>query len=72
VAQFGESVLAEPQNRGAWLVPAAGVSLGLLGVGFAALRWRGRRGDGAPSPEPAPVAAVDADRLQADLDRHDL
>ena len=71
VAQFGERVLAEPQDDSAWLVPAIGVALGVVAVGFAAVRWRGRRGDTGPSPAPEPVAAGDAARLQADLDRDD-
>ena len=71
VAQFGDRVLAEPRDDSAWLVPAVGIALGVIAVGFAAVRWRGRRDGGTPSPAPEPVAAGDAARLQADLDRHD-
>jgi cytochrome c-type biogenesis protein CcmH len=71
VAQFGDRVLAEPQDDSAWVVPAIGVTGGVLAVGFAALRWRGRRGGGPVETAPAPVTAGDAARLEADMDRHD-
>jgi cytochrome c-type biogenesis protein CcmH len=71
VAQFGDSVLAEPQDDSAWLVPAIGIAAGVIAVGFAALRWRGRRGDDAGTPAAAPVAASDAARLERDLERYD-
>ena len=72
VAQFGDRVLAEPRDDSAWLVPAVGIALGVIAVGFAAVRWRGRRDGAGPSPTPEPGAAGDAARLQADLDRDDV
>ena len=56
VAEFGDEVLALPDDEGfdlaAWVVPGVGVLLGAAGVALAALRWRrespraGRRGAG--------------------------
>jgi cytochrome c-type biogenesis protein CcmH len=72
VEEYGPRVLAVPEGGGfdvaAWLVPGALSLLALLGVGAAALRWRGRR-----SPDPGPEGdgrALDPDdarRLDADL-----
>ena len=79
VAQFGSNVLADPKSKGAWLVPALAFGAGVLGLGFAALRWRRRRAAAAPATAtaaaeatPAPAPAGDAARLQADIDRYDL
>jgi cytochrome c-type biogenesis protein CcmH/NrfF len=69
VAQFGDKVLADPKAKATWLVPAIGFGVAAVAIGFAALRWRRRRGQGPP-PEAAP--AGDASRLQADIDRYDL
>jgi cytochrome c-type biogenesis protein CcmH/NrfF len=73
-ATFGDRVLATPSDKGfdlaAYLVPAIAVLLGLVGVGFAATRWRRRRGRRAPPP-PAPAGAAQA-RLESDLERYDL
>ena len=70
VKEYGPKVLAIPQGGGfdaaAWLVPGALSLLALLGVGVAALRWRGRR-DG-PEPEAGPeLDPDDQRRLDADL-----
>jgi cytochrome c-type biogenesis protein CcmH len=71
VAEFGDDVLAEPDDEGfdlaAWVIPGLAVLLGLLAVGAAALRWR-RSGDGAAPAGPAP----DSKRLDKDLERYDL
>jgi cytochrome c-type biogenesis protein CcmH/NrfF len=77
VAQFGDRILTEPQQRSAWLVPAVAFALGALAVAAAAWRWRNkRRGDRGPDPgapaAAAPLAPSDAARLDADLDRYDL
>jgi cytochrome c-type biogenesis protein CcmH len=74
VAQFGESVLATPDDEGfdlaAYLVPAAAVLLGAAAVGFAALRWRRRRRPAGSAPGDAGAAADR--RLDSDLERYDL
>jgi cytochrome c-type biogenesis protein CcmH len=72
VEEYGPKVLAVPEGGGfdvaAWLVPGLLCLLAVLGVGVAALRWRGKRED-----EPADAAAgpgldpVDERRLDADL-----
>ena len=73
VAEFGEEVLALPEDEGfdlaAYLVPALGVLLAATAVGFAAVRWRrSRRGE--PARPPAPGAA--GGRLDEDMDRYEL
>src|SRR3954471_22532847 len=51
VAEYGPRVLASPDGGGfdvaSWLVPGALCLLALLGIGVAALRWRGK-----PDEEP--------------------
>jgi len=74
VEEYGPRVLAVPEGGGfdaaAWLVPGALSLLALLGVGVAALRWRGRR-DG-PEPEAGPeLDPDDQRRLDADLAAYD-
>ena len=73
VAQFGDSVLATPEDEGfdlaAWAVPGLGVLLGSVGVLFAVLRWR-RRGRAATAGSPGDAAR--SKRLEADLERYDL
>ena len=72
VEEYGPRVLAVPEGGGfdvaAWLVPGLLSLIALLGVGVAALRWRGRRGDepgdAADGPEMDPE---DRRRLDADL-----
>jgi cytochrome c-type biogenesis protein CcmH len=74
VVQFGDQVLATPDDEGfdlaAYLVPAGAVLLGAGAVGFAAVRWRRRRTTAGASTE-APGAAADR-RLDSDLERYDL
>lgn len=74
VAQFGDKVLADPKEKATWLVPAIGFAAAVVALGFAALRWRRRRGRlGSPvEPGSSPAPASDAARLQADIDRYDL
>jgi cytochrome c-type biogenesis protein CcmH/NrfF len=77
VAQYGESVLAEPKKEGfgvtTYLVPGLAIAAGLGAVLVAWIRWR-RRGPGkaalAPGA-PAPGSAADA-KLDADMERYDL
>ena len=74
VAEFGDEVLATPDDEGfdlaAYLVPALGLLIGGGALAAAAVGWRRtRRGNGEDAP--APDAAT-AERLQTDLDRYDL
>ena len=73
--EFGDRVLALPDDRGfglaAYLVPALGLLLAIAGVTLAAMRWRrAPRTSGAstgPAPDPGDTA-----RLEADLRRYKL
>ena len=70
VAEFGDEVLALPDDEGfdlaAWAVPGLVLLLAGAGVAVAALRWRrqGRRSEAA--------ASATSERLDADLERYDL
>jgi cytochrome c-type biogenesis protein CcmH len=74
VAQYGDSVLAEPEKKGfgatTFAVPLVAVAAGLAAVLFAAIRWRRKRPRkmvlGSPSP------SADAKRLDQDMERYDL
>jgi cytochrome c-type biogenesis protein CcmH/NrfF len=72
VAQYGQSVLAEPGDSGfraaTYLVPALALAGGLIGVLLAARRWR----RGRPRPPAAAPETPDAARLDADMGRYDL
>jgi len=74
VAEFGDEVLALPDDEGfdlaAYLVPALGLLLGGGALLAAALGWRRTRRGRDDSPA-APDGAA-AQRLQSDLDRYDL
>jgi len=56
VADYGERILASPPKRGfnllAWVLPFAGVGLGVLAVGLLAWRWSRARGGGEDAPVP--------------------
>ena len=73
VKEYGPQVLAVPDGGGfdvaAWLVPGVLSLLALLGVGAAAVHWRGR----PPLPEAAgaDLDPEDARRLDADLAAHE-
>jgi cytochrome c-type biogenesis protein CcmH/NrfF len=75
VAEFGDEVLATPDNEGfdlaAWLVPGLAI-LAAAGAIFVGLRrWRGAsRAEEAEGPAPEPLGAEDAGRLEADLERY--
>jgi cytochrome c-type biogenesis protein CcmH len=70
VAEFGEGVLALPDEEGfdlaAYVVPAIAVLLAAGALGFAVLRWRRR--PRAPAPAPPPTNS----RLDEDMDRYEL
>jgi cytochrome c-type biogenesis protein CcmH len=81
VAQFGEQVLAKPDDKGfdlaAYLVPVLGLVLAALALGLAAWRWRRRRRSGEDPKDrgprgPSPRTGAAAAQLEADLDRYDL
>jgi cytochrome c-type biogenesis protein CcmH/NrfF len=77
VAEYGESVLALPQDNGfdlsAYLVPIVAFVLAVLALGFGVYRWRRSGGppDGRPPTERGPTGA-ERERLDADLARYDL
>ena len=66
VADFGQSILAEPPKRGfdllAWVLPVAGLAGGALVVGLLAWRWTRAR-------EPEPALAAAGARLDPELER---
>jgi cytochrome c-type biogenesis protein CcmH len=72
VAQYGQSVLAEPSDGGfrtaTYLIPALALAGGLVGVVLAARRWRRRR----PRPPAAAPDSPDSALLDADMGRYDL
>ena len=75
VEEYGPKVLAVPKGGGfdvaAWLVPGLLSLIALLGVGVAALRWRGRRED-EPAEDLGPeLDPEDRRRLDADLAAYD-
>ena len=74
VAEFGENVLALPEDEGfdlaAYAVPALGFLLAGGALAAAAIRWRRR-----PAPDPAETDAPEpgeARRLEDDMRRYDL
>jgi cytochrome c-type biogenesis protein CcmH len=75
VAQYGESVLAEPEKKGfgltTYVVPGLAFAAGLAAVVLAATRWRRRRPRAAPAAGPG-VESADAARLEADMRRYEL
>jgi cytochrome c-type biogenesis protein CcmH/NrfF len=70
VEEYGPKVLAVPEGGGfdvaAWLVPGLLSLIALLGVGVAAVHWRGRREDEPPAEGPE-LDPEDRRRLDADL-----
>jgi len=72
VQEYGDDVLAEPDNGGfnvtLWLVPTLLVLLGAAGIVFALQRWRAN-GPAPETPVPPPLSPEDARRLEADLQR---
>ena len=75
VAQYGESVLAEPKKKGfgltTYLVPGLAFLAGATAVAFAWVRWRRGR-PGRPLGTPAAPAPPDAARLEDDMRRYRL
>lgn len=77
VAQYGRAVLAVPSGSGfdlsAYLVPAIGFLLAVVGLGVGVRRWR-RASERSSGDHPGPTGprGEDAERLEADLARYDL
>jgi len=75
VAEFGDEVLALPDDEGfdlaAYVVPGLGLLIGGGAVTAAALGWRRARRRERTGETQAPDAAT-AERLQSDLDRYDV
>ena len=74
VAEFGDEVLALPDNEGfdlaAWLVPGLAIVAAAIAIFIALRRWRGASDRDPPGPAPEPLDAEDAGRLDADLERY--
>jgi cytochrome c-type biogenesis protein CcmH/NrfF len=77
VAQYGSSVLAQPEASGfdlsAYLVPLLAILIAAAALAFSVARWR--RDGSRKSAEDAskqPPRGEDAERLDADISRYDL
>ena len=80
VAEYGDEVLALPQDSGfslsAYLVPIIGFVIAIIALCFGVIKWR-RAGDRSDRDDGSGPAAdgpspEDAERLDADLARYDL
>jgi cytochrome c-type biogenesis protein CcmH len=78
VAEYGEEVLALPEDSGfslsAYVVPIVAFLVAAVALALGVMRWRraGGRGDGGPPASAAGPSGDDAERLDADLARYDL
>ena len=76
VAQYGDSVLAEPEKKGfgltTYLVPGVAIGAGLTLVVLAALRWRRSRPARPLAATGAGPTTPDSTRLDDDMRRYDL
>jgi cytochrome c-type biogenesis protein CcmH/NrfF len=74
VAEYGDDVLATPDDKGfdltAWVLPIAALLVAAIGIGLALWRWR-RTAKHDPAPAES-VEGEEAERLDADLARYDL
>jgi cytochrome c-type biogenesis protein CcmH len=75
VDQFGTSVLAVPPRRGfdlvAWVLPLAGLALGIVVVGALAWRWSRVRGESAPAGDAEELDPALERRLDAELEQYE-
>ena len=75
VDQFGPAVLAEPPKKGfeliAWVLPLAGLALGVIVVGLLAWRWSHARGGDEPAGEAEPLDPALEQRLDDELARYE-
>ncbi|HET8975841.1 MAG TPA: cytochrome c-type biogenesis protein CcmH [Solirubrobacterales bacterium] len=73
VAEYGEDVLATPDDEGfdlaAWLLPIAGLAAAVIAL---AVWLRRRRPDPEGDQAPAPLEDADARRLREDMARHEV
>jgi cytochrome c-type biogenesis protein CcmH len=74
VDQFGPTILAVPPRKGfdlvAWLLPLAGLAVGVAAVGALAWRWSRGKGDEPPSGRtPGPLDPALERRLDDELAR---
>jgi cytochrome c-type biogenesis protein CcmH len=76
VAEYGEEVLALPQDSGfslsAYVVPIVAFLVAVVALAFGVLRWRRAGNSGRGGPAAAGPKGDDAERLDADLARYDL
>ncbi len=78
VAQYGDQVLAVPDDEGlslgAWVVPGAAIVIAAIAILIAVRKWRraGTDGPGGSGAEADDLDAADRERLDADLARYDL
>ncbi len=75
VEQFGTAVLAVPPRKGfdlvAWLLPLAGLGVGVAAVGALAWRWSRVRADGREGDEGEPLDPALERRLDAELENYE-
>ena len=73
VDQFGTAVLAVPPRRGfdlvAWVLPLAGLGLGIVAVGALAWRWSRVHGDTAPAGDEEELDPTLERRLDDELEQ---
>jgi cytochrome c-type biogenesis protein CcmH len=74
VAQYGPRVLATPSGHGfdllAWIVPPLALLLAAAAIALGLRRAAGSRR--SRTADPTPLDPADAERLEADLARHEL
>ena len=75
VDQFGPPVLAVPPRKGfdlvAWLLPLAGLVVGVVAVGALAWRWSRVRGDALPADEGEAIDPALERRLDEELETYE-
>jgi cytochrome c-type biogenesis protein CcmH len=76
VAQYGNSVLANPPASGfdlsAYVVPALALLAVAIAIGFGVWRWRRQGRRGPPGGSAGPPGGEESKRLDADLARYEL
>jgi cytochrome c-type biogenesis protein CcmH/NrfF len=75
VAQFGPTVLSEPQTHGfdllAWVLPIGGILLGALAIAGGAVYWSRNRASTTVSQDSPPLDPEDERRVDEELARFD-
>ncbi len=76
VAEYGDEVLALPQDSGfslsAYVVPIVAFAIAAIALALGVLGWRRSSRGGGPGGTPRGPSASDSDRLDADLAKYDL